>query len=121
MERIFHPYQLWEDYPNGFYDNISGRNKAEMINRVISILSDSNETERLMSKVISEWKYSCEHNLTNMGLNRIAYLGQSACCIEDKIPSTVTMESWNKIDKSCRDKADSIADKLIKEWEECNA
>jgi hypothetical protein len=121
MERIFHPYDKWEDYTHGFYDNISGKNKNQMIQNVIDIFSNPSETKRLMQKVISEWKYSCEHNLTNMSMNRIAYLGQASCCIEHKIPSTITMESWNKVDKNYRDIADSIAKDLIKEWEVQNA
>lgn len=92
-----------------------------MIQYVIEIFSDPEETRRLMQRVTLEWKYSCEHNLSNMSMNRIAYLGQAACCIEHKVPSTITMEAWNKVDKQFRDIADSIASELIKEWEVKNA
>lgn len=117
MKRIYHPYWLWEDYKAGFYDNVSGKNKKELINYVIELFSNPNLTETYMRKVIDNWKYSCEHNLTNLSMNRIAYLGQSACCIYKSIPSTITMEAWNLVDKSNRDIADSIASNIIKEWE----
>ena len=29
----------------------------------------------------------------------IAYLGQGACCLYAEVPSTVTMEAWNLLDK----------------------
>ena len=41
-------------------------------------LSSEDLTRENMMRVISEWKYSCEHNLTNESLNRIAYIGQAA-------------------------------------------
>lgn len=117
MNRIYHSWDKWEDHKHGFYDNISGKNKQEMINKVVQIFSDSELTEMLMRKVLNEWKYSCEHNLTNLSMNRIAYLGQSACCILAGIPSTITMEAWSLVPEEKRNEADKIADKLIKEWE----
>ena len=31
--QIYHPWDKWEDHKHGFYDNISGRDKKEMINK----------------------------------------------------------------------------------------
>jgi hypothetical protein len=118
MKRIYHPYWLWEDYKAGFYDNISGRNKVELGNYVIELFNNPELTEVYMSKVIQEWKYSCEHNLTNISLNRIAYLGQAACCIYAKVPFNITMNAWNKLDLYYRVIADKIALKIINEWEQ---
>lgn len=118
MERIYHPYNLWEDYKAGFYDNISGRNKQEMIESVVSLFSDAQLTEAYMRKVITDWPFSCEHNLSNLSMNRIAYLGQAACCIYAGVPSTITMEAWSKVDQKDRNKADIIAEQIIKQWEE---
>lgn len=117
MERIYHPYNLWEDYKVGFYDNISGRNKQEMIESVVRLFSDAQLTEAYMRKVITDWPFSCEHNLSNLSMNRIAYLGQAACCIYAKVPSTITMEAWSKVDQKDRNKADIIAEQIIKQWE----
>jgi hypothetical protein len=38
--------------------------------------------------VITEWKHSCEHYLTNVAMNRIAWLGQAAVCYAHGIPNT---------------------------------
>jgi hypothetical protein len=70
-----------------------------------------------MTMVIEQWKYSCEHNLTNMSINRIAYIGQAACCLYANVPSTITMQAWSKVDKKYRDIADSIAKETIEIWE----
>lgn len=117
MERIYHHYEKWEDHKHGFYDNVSGKNKKELINKVIEMFSDSELTKKYMRRVITEWKYSCEQNLSNSSMNKIAYLGQSACCLYANIPSTITMEAWSLVDKDKRNKADEIARNLIKEWE----
>lgn len=120
MERIYHRYELWEDYPAGFYDNVSGKNKKELINKVIELFSSESKTREYMNRVINEWPYSCEHNLTNPAMNQIAYLGQGACCIYAGVPSSITMEAWYMVDKKFRDQADKIAEEIINEYKTKN-
>lgn len=117
MNRIYHHYEAWEDFPAGFYDNVSGKNKAQLIDKVIELFSSPELTKQYMDLVIKLWPNSCEHNLSNLSMNRIAYLGQGACCLYAGVPSSITMEAWNKVDKNFRDIADSIAEKIISEWE----
>lgn len=117
IKRIYHHYEKWEDWKHGFYDNVSGKNKHELIKKVIELFSSQEKTQLYMSKVINEWKYSCEQNLTNMSMNRVAYLGQAACCLYAGVPSTITMEAWNKVEEYNRNNADEIAKSLIKKWE----
>ena len=117
MERIYHRYEYWEDYKAGFYNNISGVNKDLMINKVVELFSSSELTETYMNKVIEKWKYSCEHNLTNLSLNRIAYLSQSACCIYAGVPSSITMEAWHLVSEENRNNANKIAEKIINNYE----
>lgn len=117
MERIYHSYDKWEDFKNGFYDNISGKNKDELIKKVIELFSSYSLTKKYMTKVIEDWIYSCEHNLTNNSLNKIAYIGQAACCLYAGCPNTITMEAWSLVDEKKRNQADSIAKEVIKKWE----
>ena len=116
-KQIFHPYHLWEDHKHGFYDNISGGNKEEMITEVVSLFCDPTNTKKFMRRVIDEWKYSCEHNFTNPSMNKIAYLGQSACALYKGIPSTVTMEAWSNVPIEFQSIADKIALDNISVWE----
>jgi hypothetical protein len=120
MKQIFHHYELWEDYKCGFYNNCSGEQKKELIKKVVDIFSNENLTRKYMEKVISEWKYSLEHNLTNPSINKIAYIGQSACAIAFNIPNTITMEAWRYVSIENRNKADKIALESIKKWKESN-
>jgi hypothetical protein len=116
MKRIYHRYENWEDWPAGFY-NSSGRNKAELIEKVVELFSSKTLTREFMDKAIEAWPNSMEHNLTNPAMNRIAYLGQAACCIYAGVPSIVTMEAWSKVPEKHRKEADEIAKELINNWE----
>ncbi len=117
LKQVFHPFSLWEDHKHGFYNNISGGNKSEMIKDVIQLFCNPLETEEYMNRVIKEWPFSCEHNLTNEAMNKIAYLGQAACALYKGVPCSITMEAWSKVPKEFQDIADEIAGRIINQWE----
>lgn len=117
MKRIYHHYEKWECWKHGFWDSCSGNEKKEKIQKVIELFSNPQETKIYMEKVVSDWKFSCEQNLSNDGMNKIAWLGQAACCLMGKIPSSVTMESWSFVPDEFKIIANSIAETIIKEWE----
>lgn len=86
--RILHTYEKWECYPAGFYETKKeGFTKEECEEAYKVFLSDTPRFETALQRVITEWKNSCEHYLTNENMNRIAWLGQAALCIETGIPS----------------------------------
>lgn len=116
MKRIYHPYWLWEDFRNGFYDNISGKKKKELSLKVIELFNDSKLTRENMMRVIDEWKYSCEHNLSNDSMNKIAYLGQGACCLYAGVPNSITMETWSLLSKERQKESDKIANEVLEIW-----
>jgi|SRR5690606_5604318 len=117
MKRIWHPYHLWEDFHNNFYGNCSGIKKEQKIQYSIKMFNNEHLTKEMMSFVVENWKYSCEHNLSNTSLNRIAWLGQAACAAYQKIPHVITMEAWNLLSKEVQDRSDKIAQELIYKWE----
>lgn len=87
-KRIFHTYDKWECYKAGFYNSsVEGKTKEECEKIYAEFLSDIPLFEATLEKVISEWKYSCEHYLTNESMNRIAWLGQASLCYSKGIPS----------------------------------
>lgn len=116
MEQVFHPFDVWEDHEHGFYNNISGGNKLQMIEDVVNLFSNPSETNLYMNRVVKEWPYSCEHNFTNPSINKVAYLGQAACALYKNIPSTVTMEAWSKVPENYQEIACKIADDVIEGW-----
>lgn len=119
-KRVYHPYYLWEDFKCGFYNNCTGKEAKDKIEKAIEMFNNKDLTSEYMHRVINEWVYSCEHNLTNESLNKIAYIGQAACCIYADVPSTVTMKAWSFLDKKVQDRADEIALSVIKKWNDNN-
>lgn len=120
MERIYHPYWLWEDYINGFYDNVSSEQKKICILKCIEMFNSEELTISNMNYVVDNWKYSMEHNLTNNSMNHIAYIGQSACCNYFKIPNSITMECWSKLSADVQQRANKNAISAIERWKENN-
>ncbi len=87
--RIFHTYDKWECYRAGLYaTSHPDMNKAQCEEAYRGFLSDLVKFEAALMGVISEWKHSCEHYLTNVAMNRVAWLGQAAACYALGIPAT---------------------------------
>jgi len=116
MKRIYHPYHKWEDYTAGFYENCSGEQKQQHILKVKEMFNSKILTQKFMMLVVEKWRYSCEHNLTNESMNKIAYIGQGACCLYAGIPSTVTMEAWSLLSEKVQERANKQAKKILNDW-----
>ncbi len=114
--QIFHPWDVWEDYKYDFYNNCTGEEKKEKINLCIEMFNNEMETRQAMFYVVSNWRKSMEHNLTNNAMNKIAYIGQAACAYYARIPSTVTMEAWSLLDEDVQERANGIAQEALDFW-----
>lgn len=86
--RVFHTYEKWECYAAGFYATTKdGMTKAQCEEAYRDFLADLPKFRQAMEHVVSEWKHSCEHYLTNGAMNRIAWMGQASACYALGIPS----------------------------------
>ncbi len=108
-------YIYWEDYKNGMYD--PPLDEFKEIELAIRIFNDFNLFEMLCLKVINQWEVSCLENLTNKRINRIAWMGQSALNIDNKIKEISTKKAWKKLDSDTKNKLNSIAYKTILKYE----
>ena len=115
MKQIWHNYELWECHKHGFFSK--SNTKENLHEKVVELFTNPKNTEIFMSKVVQEWKYSCEHNLTNISMNRIAWLGQAACCLYANIPSEITKQAWHMVPEDYRNQADKIAELIISEFD----
>lgn len=88
-DRVFHTFDTWECHKAGFYEAKPPKGLTADNCRAYyrELLQDIPEFERVLECVISEWKHSCEHYLTNSAMNRIAWLGQASLCYKYGIPS----------------------------------
>lgn len=115
--RIFHEWSDWECYPAGFYSDKppSGMTVEECENAYRDFLADVPRFYEAMQRVVREWPNSCEHYLTNERMNRIAWFGQSAMCIETGIPSRFC-GGYNLLTDQQKEDSDMAALYVLNEW-----
>lgn len=114
--RIFHTYDKWECHKAGFYENKKeGLTDEQCEQKYVDLLTNIPLFESTLEKIINEWKYSCEHYLTNKSMNRIAWLGQAAVCYEYGVPSKYS-GAWFKLSKEQQDLANESALKYLNKW-----
>ena len=115
-DRIFHLFQNWECEPSNFHGTRHETlSKDECEQMYATFLSNLDEFEEVLKEVIREWKYSCEHNLTNKAMNRIAWLGQASLAKKYKIPSK-SSGGFYLLSKEQQDAANNMALKYLNIW-----
>lgn len=117
MKRIYHPYNIWEDFLNGMYEIPSIDFDEELIKKGIEVLSNQELFFQVGLSILEEWKISSDVNLSNTGCNRKAWLGQAACNYKYKIPELITREVWSRLTDEQRNEANDTADRIIKIYE----
>ena len=117
MERIFHPYEQWEDKRAGMYDHTSVKNADKLIRECIYLLTNEILFYQIMKIISTEWKLSAETNLSHVNNNRRAWLGRAACCYYCQAPENITQRAWIELSKEQRENANKTADRFLKEWE----
>lgn len=119
--RIFHTHEKWECFKAGFYNNFkTGSTKEECEEVYRSFLADSNRFSNALEHVITEWKHSCEHYLTNSAMNRIAWLGQAAVCYAEGIPSNFR-GGFSLLTNEQQTAANEVALTYLNKWLMANA
>jgi ParB-like chromosome segregation protein Spo0J len=115
-DRIFHTHDKWECEKAGFYNKtVDGKTKDECKEEYRAFLADLNGFEKALRGVTTEWKYSCEHYLTNKAMNRIAWLGQASMCYATGIPSEFR-SGFNLLTEEQQQQANEMALKYLNKW-----
>lgn len=118
MERIYHTWDKWECFPAGFYNPkppAKEQTIEECRDAYATFLRDTPRFEAALNRVLSEWPHSCEHYLTNERMNRIAWLGQAAMCIETGV-SKFFCGGYFKLTNAEQVEADKTALKALNKW-----
>jgi len=115
-ERIFHTYDKWECHKAGFYKpNLEGKTTDQCKEMYRDFLSDCDLFAEVLEGVITQWKNSCEHYLTNFAMNRIAWLGQAAMCYHSGVPSKFC-GGFNLLTEKQQDDANRVALDALNKW-----
>lgn len=70
-----------------------------------------------MRRVVKEWPVSCEHNLTDLGQNRKAWIGHAATQLAINCPEYITRAAWAHLTQRQQDDANRQAQFAIELWE----
>jgi hypothetical protein len=118
MPRTHHAWDKWECYKAGFFKNpptgdagVAGRQEYK------DFFTDLSRFKAGIIAVFNDWPFSCEHNLSNEKMNRIAWLGQAAICRIHGLPSTMA-SAYSELPQQIRDAADVLAQEWITKWED---
>lgn len=114
--RVFHTYEKWECHKAGFYaSNVEGKTAEQCKQEYADFLSNDERFIGALQSVITEWKHSCEHYLTNTAMNRIAWLGQAAMCYATGVPSKYC-SGFNLLSEDQKEHANTIALSALNQW-----
>lgn len=115
--RIFHTHDKWECATAGFYESKppNGWTADACKSAYRDFLSDIGRFEAALDGVITDWKHSCEHYLTNVAMNRIAWLDQAAACYDMGIPAEFR-GGFSYLTPAQQSAADSAALKALNKW-----
>jgi len=88
-----------------------------MLSEAIDFTGDAERYGAAMLRVVREWRYSCEHNLSNLSQNRKAWLGHAACALEKGLCEDVVREACGRLTAEQQGAANAKAQQAIEEWE----
>jgi len=117
MKKVWHPYQVWEDYISGMWRKCSKSDEESLLAQAIDFTGNASLYGSYMLRVIKEWPLTCEHNLTDKHQNRRAWLGHAACSMAINCPEYLTRMAWGHLTAQQQSEADAQADSAIKQWE----
>lgn len=115
--RTLHTWEKWECYRAGFYAERcpDGMSQEEGEEAYRDFLSDLSRFRTSLEVVVSEWKHSCEHFLTNDRMNRIAWLGQASVAQALHIPS-ICRGGYHRLSDEAKQSADMLALEYLNKW-----
>lgn len=116
MKQLFRPYWEWEDYANGMWRKVSFEDEDRMLVQAIEFTGDWVKYGEAMGEVVTTWPLTMLNSLTNVSINRRAFLGHCAVCYRLGIPEYITRKAWGMLTNEQRWRADDIAEKHIKHW-----
>lgn len=117
MTRIYHTWDKWECYRAGFFEDKppKGMTRPDAVDAYATFLRDGARFADAAARVIAEWPMSCEHNLTNENMNRLAWIGQASMCLATGIPAAFR-GGFNRLTEQAQYDADQVALRALNTW-----
>lgn len=116
MKRIYHPYWKWEDYLDGMWRVVPKPEDDLLFPKAVEFTGNAELYGSFMLRVAQEWPIACEQNLTNEGMNRLAWIGHAACSMAIHCPEYITRRAWSSLKQRQRDDANAKAQYAVEMW-----
>jgi len=117
MKQAFHHHEKWEEYIYGMWRTVSKEVECQILPLAVEFTGNHKLYGLAMLRVISEWPISCEQNLTNVSINRRAWLGHAACCLQHGWPEYLVRQAWHHLSQKQQEDANAKASEVIKIFE----
>ena len=115
--RAFVSYDKLECYKYGFFSTgVCGHDRNQSI-LAEKLLTDEDRFYETCIRLLDEWPITSVCNLSNKEINRRAWLGQSSSFFLYSCCDACTKKAWNRLTREQQDRANNVADRVIKEWE----
>ena len=95
----------------------SVENRNEALQRAIEFTGNADLYGEFMMRVAKEWKFSCEHNLSDLSQNRKAWIGHAACALAMRCPEDIVRQAWAFLTEAQQISANGKASEAIEYWE----
>lgn len=106
---------MWEEVKFNMWGKVD--NREWYLKSAIAFTGNAEKYGKWMKVVADEWKYSCEHNLTDRTQNRRAWIGHAACARAFHCPEDIVREAWSHLTEQQQKEANAKADEAIRYWE----
>jgi len=92
--------------------------RPRMIYDSLLLLKNKHNFYAAAHDMVNHWRYSAEHQLTDLTRNRRSWIGHAACCFKHKATMDETISAWQQLTKEEQRIANSVADTVINEFEQ---
>lgn len=117
IKRTYIHCDMLEEAP--MWGSSNATRQDEMVDSCVNLFREYDMFEQACRNVLKEWPNSSLHNLSARVLNRIAWMGQAAQCVNHGAVEYETRTAWRLLDNEEREKCNRIAFNVIEEWERC--
>lgn len=97
---------------------VTGEERKEYERKAAALMKDPDAFKTAMVQATVSWPFSCEHNLTSMASNRIAWLGHAGSVIATGAPEDITRAAWWTLTPAQQDEANRVAAEALHMWED---
>lgn len=121
LKRVYHHYLKCEEYQGNMWKTLPVAERPQAIESSASLMIDHQQFEQACRRVVAEWPFSCEANLTASVINHQAWIGHAACALNHGASEDLTRLAWRTLTEEQQDLANLAADRAILHWRESYA